>query len=178
MLHKLTLTVLLGSALLFLGGCDSPEEKQEKYILRGDRYLEQRDYVHARLEYKNAAKINPTNVKVIYSLGLVEEAEGNIQLAFSAFMTAEQQDANFEPAVQKLAEFFLTAQQYDEAKIRIERLLTITPNNSMGHALNASLLLRQKNFAAADKEVQRALDLDGKNVVAYSVLSGIYFSQK
>ncbi len=178
MLHKLTLKVLLASALLFLGGCDSPEEKQEKYIQRGDRYLEQQDYVHARLEYKNAAKINPTNVKVIYNLGLVEEAEGNIQLAFSAFMTAEQQDANFEPVVQKLAEFFLTAQQYDEAKIRIERLLMINPSNSMGHALNASLLLRQKNFTSADKEVKRALELDDKNVVAYSVLSGIYFSQK
>lgn len=161
-----------------LGGCDSPEEKQEKYISRGDEYLEQHDFVRARLEYKNAAKINPTNVKVIYSLGLVEEAEGNIQAALSAFMTAEQQNSNFEPVVQKLAEFLLTAQQYDEANIRIQRLITINPDNSMAHALNASMFLKRKDYAAAEEEVRRSLELDKKNVVAYSVLSGIHFAQK
>lgn len=176
--HKISLAIIIGASLLFLVGCDSPEEKQEKYIQRGDRYLQEQDYVHARLEYKNAAKINPTNVKVIYSLGLIEEAEGNIAAAASAFMTAEQQDKNFEPVVQKLAEIFLTAQQDEEAKIRISRLLDINPRNSMAHALNASLLLKRKEFSSAEKEVRLALDLDQGNIIAHSVLSGLYFAQK
>jgi tetratricopeptide (TPR) repeat protein len=178
MVNKLTFPLFLGVALVALAGCDSPEEKHEKYIERGDAYMKEYDYVHARLEYKNAAKINPTNPKVIYSLGLVEEAQGNLHAALSAFMTAEQQDKNFEPVVQKLAEFFLTAQQDEEAMIRIHRLLTINPDNSMGHALYASLLLKRKEFAAAEKEVARALELDKKNIIAYSVRSGLHVAKK
>lgn len=177
MVNKFSIPLLMGVVLLSLGGCDSPEEKHEKYIQRGDQYLKEHDYIHARVEYKNAAKINPTNPKVIYSLGLVEEAQGNLQAALSAFMTAEQQDMNFEPVVQKLAEFFLTARQDEEAMIRIDRLLSLYPENSMGHALNASLLLKKKDFVAAERGVNRALELDKKNIVAYSVLSGIHVAQ-
>lgn len=178
MTNRLVRTVLMGVALVALAGCDSPEEKREKYIERGNAYMKEHDYVHARLEYKNAAKIDPTDPNVIYSLGLVEEAQGNLQAAYSAFMTAEQQNANFEPVVQKLAEFFLTVQQDEEAITRIYRLLSLNPKSSMGHALYASMLLKKKDFEGCKKEVDLALDLDHKNIIGYSVLSGLYVAKK
>ena len=82
----------------FLASCDNPENKTEKYIIRGDALFAEKDYVRAKLEYKNAARISPTNPKVIYSLGLVEEAQGNIIEALKAFMVAEQQNRNYAPA--------------------------------------------------------------------------------
>lgn len=170
--------ILIFASLMSLSGCDSPQEKQQNHLERGNAYMENSDFVRARLEYKNAAKINPTDPKVIYSMGLVEEAQGNIQGAYSAFLTAEQQDQNFEPVVQKLAEFFLTVQQDEEAMIRIHRLRSLNPDNSMGHALYASMLLKKKDFEGCKTEVERALKIDPKNIVAYSVLSGLYVAKK
>lgn len=163
-----------GMALSMLAACDSPEDKQTKYTDRGDRYFAEEDYVRARLEYRNAAKINPTDPGIIYSLGLVEEAQGNLQAALSAFLTTEQQDSNFEPVIQKLAEFFLTVHQDEEAKVRIYRLLSINPDNAMAHALNASVDLKRGDLAAAQASVGKAMALDSKNIIAYSVQSGIY----
>lgn len=178
---RLRLTLYIVGLILtgsLLASCDSPEQKYEKYMRRGDAYYESHDYVKARLEYRNAARITPTDPRAIYSLGLVEEAEGNLQSALSAFMTAEQQDKKFKPVLRKLAEFFLTAQQPEEARTRINALLDLEPGNPAAHALKGSLYLRNKAFGMAQQEAETALKADPKNVIAYSVLTGIQIAQK
>lgn len=157
-----------------LVACDGPDEKYEKYLQRGDSYYQDHDYIKARLEYKNAAKIMPADPRAIYNLGLIEEAEGNLQSALSAFLTCEQQDPLFKPAVVKLAEFFLTSGQIGQARTRVDKILEMEPDNATAHALKGSILLKEKDFNAADVEVQRALKLDPSSVVAHSVLAGIH----
>ena len=158
----------------FLASCDNPENKTEKYIIRGDALFAEKDYVRAKLEYKNAARISPTNPKVIYSLGLVEEAQGNIIEALKAFMVAEQQNRNYAPAISKLVHYFMAAQRYDEVSKRIDHLLSIDSNNATAHAIKGSLFLREKDFDKAHAQVKKALEIDPANVIAYSVLTGIY----
>jgi len=158
--------------------CKEPQEKYEIYIQRGDKLFAEADYIKARLEYKNAAKIIPSSASAIYKLGLIEEAEGNYQSALSAFLAAKQQDATFQPAIQKLAEFFIIAKQYEEAGQHIEALLALDPKNAQARALKASIFLEQRAFLQATSEVKIALKNDPSNVIANSVLSGIYIAQK
>jgi cellulose synthase operon protein C len=75
---------------LALSACDSPEEREAKYIKRGMQLFEQGSYDKARVEFKNAAKISPTDPDVRYRLGLVDEAQGNLRDAFINFVRAEE----------------------------------------------------------------------------------------
>ena len=52
-------------ALLCLGltACEKPQEKEARYLKRGNVLFEQGDFVKARLEYKNAQRIMPTDAE-------------------------------------------------------------------------------------------------------------------
>ena len=164
-------TALIGFSLC---ACDSQQEREAKYIKRGNELFEKGDYTKARLEYKNAARISPTDAEVRYRLGMVDEAENNLQNAFKNFIAAEQQNAHFHPALLKLAQYLLAAEQYDESQKRIGVVLADAPNDPEAHALNAALLLRKKNFDETEKEARIALEKDATNVTAFSVLTGLY----
>ncbi len=169
--------ILIAFFGLFLAACDGPEQKGEKYLERGDVFFAQKKYAKARIEYRNAGKIFPTSPIVLYKLGLVEEAEGNIKKAFEAFMVAEQQDQNFEPAVTKLAQYFMMAEQYEQVSSRVERLLSINPQSADARALYSSILLKQGYLTEAEKEAKTALELDSGNIVAFSVLTGYFLAK-
>ena len=169
----ITISVMISFTLV---ACNSPEEKEKKYISRGDSFFEQQDYIKARLEYRNAARISPADPEILHKLGLVDEMQGNIGSALKAYLVAEQQDPNFIPAVIRLSQFYLTVGQYDQVEKRIDHVLSIDPKNSTAHALKASLLLKNKKFDEAKAEVEAALKLDSKNIVAFSVLAGIYLA--
>ncbi len=169
--------VLIVFSVMGLTSCNAPEAKYEKHLHRGDSYYEQGDYIKARLEYKNAAKIIPTDPRAIYALGLVEEAEGNLQSALSAFLVTEQQSPDFKPVLIKLAEFFLTVQQADEVKTRIGKVLEQDPENTMAHALKGSLFLKERDFDKARQEIQIVLDKEPAHVVAHSVRVGIFLAE-
>ncbi len=174
---KILLTLSITMLCLFFTACDSQQEREAKYIERGDKFFEQGSYAKARVEYKNAARINPTDPKVRYSLGLVDEIEGNLQNAMTNFLTAERQDGHFEPAVFKLAQYFLAAGQMEESRKRLNLLLIDNPNNAQAHALLGSAFLHDKDFAMAEKEVRRAFDIDPDNIIGFSVLTGLYANQ-
>lgn len=178
MLRNKTLLLFLALLSFSLAACDSAETKEQKYIARGDAYFAEQDYVRAKLEYRNAARISPTNPKILYSLGLVDEAQGNIKNAFKAFIVAEQQDGQFVPALSKLVHYFLAAEQYAEVERRIDLLLSLAPEDADANAIKGSLFLREKKFDKALEQVKKALSIDSTNIIAYSVYTGIYNNQK
>lgn len=104
--RNIAIIILMASvAGYFLYDNDTPLEKAAKYIKRGDILFERGEFKKARLEYKNAAKITPTDVEVEYRWGLVDEAQGDVRGALSAFMQAEQQDPHFHKAKLKVAHY-------------------------------------------------------------------------
>ncbi len=169
--------VILLSGFL-LTACDSPEEKEAKYIHRGDVLFERGDYDKARVEYKNAVRINPTSADVQYKIGLVDEAQSDIRSAFKAFIAAEQQNPKHQGALLKLAQYYLVAEQYEQTINRLDKVLADAPDQAQAHALRAALSLRQKDFAASAREAQKALDKEPGNVTAFTVLVGIELEKK
>ena len=113
----------------------------------------------------------------IYHLGIVDDAEGNFRDAFGNFLSAEQQDAHFHPALLKLAEYFLAGDQYAPANQRIDSVLADAPDDAQGRALLAARFLRQKQYSDAENEARRSLKSDPNNILAYGVLTGIYRAQ-
>jgi tetratricopeptide (TPR) repeat protein len=160
-----------------LSGCSKPEEKAAQYIKRGNELFDEGKLEKARVEYKNAGRIKPTDPEIAYRMALIDEAEGDFRGAYEGYNIATQQDAHFHPALLKLAEYYLAGDHFDEVSSRIEIVLADNPNDAEGHALRAALLLRQKDYSGTEKEARTALDRDPKNVSAFSVLAGLYTAQ-
>lgn len=53
-----------------LMGCDGPEQKAARYIKRGNALFEEGEPEKARVEYKNARRLKPTDSEPFYRLGL------------------------------------------------------------------------------------------------------------
>ncbi len=176
--YKIGLIVAVTVGVLGYVTKDTPKEKEAKYLLRGNDYFEKGEFLKARIEYKNAVKIIPTDPEIAYRWGLVDEAEGNIRNAFTNFMAAEQQSPHYDLALKRLAHYLLAGNQNEEAKKRIDILLADTPDDAEARALNAALYLRKDDKVNAEKEAKFALSKDPANITATSVLTGLYLSQK
>ena len=70
---------------LVLTACGDANDREAKYIKRGIALFDKGDYEKAKLEFKNAAQIKPTDPEVRYRLGLVDEAQGDLRNAFVNF---------------------------------------------------------------------------------------------
>jgi tetratricopeptide (TPR) repeat protein len=169
----LLLTALV-SVSLPLMGCDSPEQKLARHIRRGVELVEDGELKKARIEFKNAAKLKPTEAEPYYRIGMIDEREGDLRNAFGNYLAAERQNPNFYPAVLKIAQYYLAAEQYDEARKRIDSALANEPNNAEAHAIAAALLLREKKLDEAEKEALTSLEKDPKSVSGCSALTGVY----
>jgi len=174
--HALMLAPLL-LAVLLVSGCDNQQEKEAKYLDRGNTLFDKQDYARARIEYKNAARIMPADAEVRYRMGLVDEAEGDLRAAFGNFMAAEQQNPKHYLAMKRLAQYFIAGDQPAEAQKRVSVLLQDLPSDADGHAMNAAIMMKNNQPAGVEVEAQKALSLDPKNVMAYSVLVGHYLGQ-
>ena len=161
-------------ATTILAACGDANQREAKYLVRGEALFEKGEYEKARLEFKNAAQIKPTDPEVRYRLGLVDEAEGDLRNAFVNFSHAVEQNAHYYPALLKLANYYFAAEQFGEAESRLDTVLAGEPNNADAHALRAALLLRRQDFDGTEKEARISLANDPVNIGAYSVLTGLY----
>jgi putative PEP-CTERM system TPR-repeat lipoprotein len=171
------LVLALVSAGLILAVRGTPKEREITYLRRGNDLFAQGAYEKARVEYKNAARIMPTDAEIDYRLGLVYEAEGDVNNAFAGYSLAEEQNAHFHPALLKLANYYLAGEQYDQAQKHIDAVLADSPDDPQAHALHAALLLRRKDFQGTLKEARFTLGKDPANITAISVLTGLYAAQ-
>ena len=167
------LLATIGVAAL-LAGCSDPEQRAAKYVKSGMEYLASGQYEKARVEFKNAGRIKPTDPDIRYRIALVDEAQGNIRAAFLGFRDAENQNPRFAPALLKLAQYYLAAEHYDQTQQRLDIVLADAPDNPEAHAIHAALLLRKNDHAGAEKEANFALQKDPGNITAVAVLTGLY----
>ena len=56
---------------LVLGACGSAEDRKQEHIARGEQYLSEKNFDKARVEFKNALKIDPKDASARYMLGKV-----------------------------------------------------------------------------------------------------------
>ena len=68
MQHLTKSALLLSVALFALSGCGgTPEEKEARYLKKGDELMAQGKLKKARVEFRNAAKIKPTDANAYLS---------------------------------------------------------------------------------------------------------------
>lgn len=169
---RVVISVLLLASALSLTACGQADRKQA-YFDRGVELMQQGDYVHAKLELKNALQIDAKDASAWYWLGEAEAAQKNWKNAFGAYSKAAQLDPANIQARAKRAKLLLDANQRDDAQTDIDAILKAEPQNADGLALRGALEARNGDMDAAAKDAKAALASDPGHADAILLLAAV-----
>lgn len=170
-LHGRWLALVLALALV---GCSSSEERQAKYLARGQELMAAGDYAKAKLEIRNVLQINENHVEARYLYALLLEREQNYRQMFANLQLAVDLDPNYIDARIKLGQTYYRAQQYALAREQADAVLALEPDNADGLTLLGSVRYREGDEAGAVAAANQALAAEPGHVGATSILIEVY----
>ena len=177
-MHKSVWVLLIG-ILLFTGACSSPEEKKTAFYEKGKAYFEQKDFVKARLELKNALQIDPEFAEAHYMLGRTVLGLKNPKAAFQQFAATVKLDPDHIDARLSMAKMFAGAKLWDRALAQVAEVLGRDSENIEALYLQATVYLQQKDTAQAKKVLDSLGGPDGKDdkyfllLASYQKMTGL-----
>jgi tetratricopeptide (TPR) repeat protein len=165
--HRLLLCVLL---LALTAGCSKPEQRAQGYFERGMASLAKGDDLQARIELTTALKFKGDILEAWRALAGIDERTNSKQALFQDLRSIVQFDPNDLDARLKLASMMVAAGAGDAA-LKVLEVAKEDKPNAVLHGLKASLLARANDSAGAEREAQRAIEIDPKNLDASTVLA-------
>src|SRR5215468_7329208 len=154
-------------ALLFLAGCGSAEDHYQ----RGMKLLEQKDYVKAGLEFRNAVKLKKDLIPAWHELSQIEERNQNWEATAGILRTIVQLDpADLETRL-RLGRLLLLGDALDDARKLIDAAGDAINQNAGALAFRSAVSLKLNDAAGAVRDARAALELDPANVEAVIVLA-------
>ena len=147
-------------ALLLLAGCGSAEDHYQ----RGVKLLEQKDYVKAGLEFRNAVKLKKDLVPAWRELSQIEERNQNWEATAGILRTIVQLDpADLETRL-RLGRLMLLGNALDDALKLIDAAGDAVNQNAGALAFRSAVSLKLNDTAGAVRDARAALELDRANV--------------
>ena len=158
-------------AVIGLSACDTPEEKVQAHYESGLELLEDKNYVKAGLEFRNALQINGTFVPALYSLTVVEEQLGNWEKVGGLLSKVLDLDAKHVAANYRFGRLMLLGGRLDKALEFSDTAMNLDANDPGSLALRAAVLYKLEDKPGAVKAALAALELEPGNVDAISVMA-------
>lgn len=119
--------------LIAAGACtSSPQDKEARYLKRGQAQMAKKDYSRAALEFRSATQAMPNDAEPQYQLGLAYLASGNPNAAVAGFRQAIRLNPKHAGAQLKLAEMMAASRNRDlmsQAATRLQDLVSTSPDN-------------------------------------------------
>ena len=160
--------VVVGIALISMScSLTSNEDKKAKHRERGLAYFEQEKFSEALIEFKNVVQIDPKDADGHYRLALIYLKMGglpNLQAAFAELTRATELDPANRDAQLKLGAMYLIGSKPEKALEHANVILTSTPQDVEGLVLKGQSLIGEKDYAKGIEELQKAIQLDPKNI--------------
>ena len=172
-LARLPALIGLFSALaaFVLAGCDSADERAQKYYEHGVELLDQGDPVKASLEFRNALKLKKEYVPALFSLGQAEQRQGHIDRAGQLYYSVTQLAPDHVEARIALANILLFAGKLDDAQKYVDEAYALAASDARVLALKAAISLKLNNRGDAVRFANDALKADPNNLDALMVLA-------
>jgi cellulose synthase operon protein C len=163
---------VLGLPAIFLAGCGSPDQNAQKYYDSGMELVAKHDDVAARMDFLKALKYKADRVDVWRALvGVDERTKAGTSAIFGGLRRVVELDPNDLDARLKLAQIMVAGGAADAALKMVEAADDSVKPSAPLHALKAVILLRTRDTAGAEREAQRAIEIDPKNVDATVLLA-------
>lgn len=166
----------LWAALLALApvlvACGGAEARKAEHTEKGQKFLAERNYEKARVEFRNALQIDPKDGNLRALVGYTNEKLDEHKDAVAAYQLALEVDETLEMPRARLALIYASAGLTDEAMEYIEPGLQRKPDSS-GLLTARAVATAQKDLASARHDAEKAVKLDPTNEDAVAVLSSL-----
>ncbi len=175
-MHLMYLAGVLVAASL-LTACGNAQSRKLGYLARGQQYFAAGSYDKARVEFRNAAQIDPKDASVRFLLGQVAEKTGDAREAVGQYRAAIDENPKLAAPRAALARLYLYGGLPDKAMEVVEAGLVSEPNNAQ--LLTARAAARQqlgdKDGALAD--AQKGLQLAPDDDYAIALMASLYMQR-
>ena len=131
-------------------GCSNSEAKKINFFEKGKDLYKKGDYIHARLELKNAIQIDPEFAQGYYHLGLVELSIFEYKNATTYFNKAIELNPHLWEAQLELGRLYLTGRAIEKALEKAESILLEDKGNIQALQLKAAALVQKNELTAAE----------------------------
>ena len=163
---RLSLIALTLTASLMLSGCESSEEKAERYFLSGMELLEAGDIDRALVEFRNVFKYNGFHKEARKTYADTQLARGEVAEAYSQYLRLIEQYPDTVEVRQTLAELAMTRGDWDEAERHGKAALALTPEapnvQALGVAIDYRAAVLARNLAGKAKAAEQARQLQAQ----------------
>jgi tetratricopeptide (TPR) repeat protein len=164
-------------AALAVVGCSGAEARKAKHLEKGQTFLAAGNLEKARVEFRNALQIAPTDSEARFDNGLVAERLGNPREAAQFYQGAIDSNADNVRARARLGRLYLFAGAPDKALETITPSFAKHPDDASLLTVRAAAAIQLKDPSGALKDGERAAALAPNDQDAVAVLAGIYKSE-
>jgi tetratricopeptide (TPR) repeat protein len=158
---KQSTILFAAAAVLTLCACSSsPQAKEAKFLEKGKKAYQAKDYAVAIIQFKNAAAAQPRDAEPYYQLGLAYLAATDYNNAVSCFRKATELDPKHTGAQLKLAALMATSRTpsiIEDAQKRTEEVLKLAPEDIEALNVLAITELKLGKPESAEAHLEQAL---------------------
>ncbi len=154
---------------------ERPQTSQSYYLL-ATAHLVQRQNAEAASTYQQMETLFPKDPQPSFLLGNVLLAQGQQADARKAFERAALISPDYLPAAEKLIDFEIADKQYTAAMGRAQQQIDKDPKRAQPWALRAKVYLAQRDFAHAEPDLVKAIEIDPKFEAASLLLTQLYIA--
>jgi tetratricopeptide (TPR) repeat protein len=157
-----------------LSGCGSAQTRKAKYLQHGQEYLSAANFDKARVEFRNAAQIDPKDAQVHYFLAQVAEKSGDLRAAVSEYQVSIGADAKYAAPRAALGRLYLIGALADKAMELIEPGLVLDPGNAQLLTVRAAARERLGDKPGALSDAEQAVRLAPDDEYGLALLASLY----
>lgn len=141
------LGLLILSSAFLLAGCESREEKAERYFKSGMEYLEKGDEERALIEFQNVFQYNGLHKEARRTYADIKLRQGKVQEAYSQYLRLIEQYPDTADVRVILAELAIRSGNWEEAERHGREALRLTPEDPRARSVGVMLDYRQAVLA-------------------------------
>ena len=176
--RPLVKSVLIGVSALAIIACASPEQRLEKYVKSGERFLEDGKLGMANVQFLNALKIDEQNVPALTGLTRIAEKKADYNQMFGLLQRLNRIDPKNVRVRLDLAKLYLLGNETTKALELADALIAEDPKSAEALAVKAATLFRLGNAAEAVELARRSQAIDPTIADAVAVLASERVKEK
>ena len=150
-------------------------------VARGQANLDLGKFAEARADFEAIRKLSPNSASAYVNLARVATAQKNYAEALGFYERALSIDARNFDALNGTINVLKTQKQFGQAHERLDKSLASadTPRSDVPalHYLKADVFQAERNPAAAESELQKAMEADENYLPAYSAYAALLVDQ-